>query len=288
MESKRGSEKYYIIISLILGIIILSLVFYFLFNEYFTQDEIDWETCRQSVVFANYLPSTTFKDFKDLVQIKCKTKVIEVDAETYEEVDKIISDTITSCWYMYGGEKFDFLASEFWGDKDYSLVCARLKFTDQTVENLKNQRGTPEAKSLSVYYKETKMPASKQTYENYLPFCSKDLLGNCLIFLSYLDSMHLNKDSNEFFIVYQKAEFARKSKAGGFFGWIRENVANPIAFGSAWALWKAGELVGVDEVEPEILTPEQIKQLEQPRIYLVNEDQLNSLLKGTELLTIPA
>jgi hypothetical protein len=56
MANKKGDEKYYIIISLILGVIILGLSLYMIFNEYFTSEDIDWETCRQSVVLRANLP----------------------------------------------------------------------------------------------------------------------------------------------------------------------------------------------------------------------------------------
>ena len=53
---KKGSEKYYIIISLILGLILVAIVLYFLFHEYFTDSGV--KTLRS---FSSPLNLHTFK-----------------------------------------------------------------------------------------------------------------------------------------------------------------------------------------------------------------------------------
>jgi hypothetical protein len=94
--NKRGSEKYYILISMILGLIILTISLFFIFNEYFTQNELNLETCRQSVVLRNLgfeaeRPITSFLEVtKDMVPLKCKNEVVTLDII---EGDKTIYDS---------------------------------------------------------------------------------------------------------------------------------------------------------------------------------------------------
>ena len=85
-NNKKVSEKYYIIISLILGLLVLGLVLYYLFQEYFTEEDIDLEVCRQSVILRNSMPNaeriatSSIEEIKGMFPLKCKTDVIKIDA----------------------------------------------------------------------------------------------------------------------------------------------------------------------------------------------------------------
>ncbi len=105
VRGKKGDEKYYIIISLILGLLVLGLSLFYIFEEYFTEDDVNWETCRQSIVLRNSvsvdksgsITKEIFSDYaKDLAPLKCKNDVARIgvilDGETgtTKDIDKII------------------------------------------------------------------------------------------------------------------------------------------------------------------------------------------------------
>ncbi|MDH3353523.1 MAG: hypothetical protein OEL87_03680, partial [Nanoarchaeota archaeon] len=86
--NKRGGYKYSIILSLILGLMVLSLSMYFIFNEYFTSDDVGWEVCRQSIQIREMLPeyheawtTLTPVNFKKNFPLKCKTMVVDIEKE---------------------------------------------------------------------------------------------------------------------------------------------------------------------------------------------------------------
>ncbi|MGC9309482.1 MAG: hypothetical protein ACP5D2_02180, partial [Candidatus Nanoarchaeia archaeon] len=109
---KKGDEKYYIIISMILGIVILGLSLYFIFHEYFTEDDINWETCRQSVVMRAMSPDLEDlgKDLKGPLPLKCKTDVLVVEDFKKEEIYPTIANAIARTWYGFGEGEYDFIS----------------------------------------------------------------------------------------------------------------------------------------------------------------------------------
>ena len=113
MIGKKGDEKYYILMSMILGLIILSLSLYFIFQEYFDEEVLDREACRQSIVLRNLLPvsdrplSTFIESSKNLVPLKCKTEVVVIDDDPSvsnigPHVMKQIADVMVDCWSLFG------------------------------------------------------------------------------------------------------------------------------------------------------------------------------------------
>ena len=160
MENKRGSEKYYIIISLILGLIVLSLSLYFIFHEYFTKEEIDWEACRQSIILRSTIPTSkkpifaSIDDLREAFPLKCKTEVIEVDLDGskinwddnskegkrekvkamlkfQEEISKVVADALVRCWALVGEGKYDIFPIDIAQGK-YALLCSRIHFSKNT------------------------------------------------------------------------------------------------------------------------------------------------------------
>ena len=139
MVNKKG-DKYYIMISLILGLIVLSLSLYFIFQEYFNQEMIDQESCRQSVILRGMLPEgeklgITWISFKDDFPLKCKTQVSTIDYEDTTKAGKLIADTLAQCWYLFGeGEMQIFPAQPArgiipgYGLESYCTPCARIHF----------------------------------------------------------------------------------------------------------------------------------------------------------------
>jgi len=182
---KRGSEKYYIIISIILGLIVLSLCLYYIFQEYFNQEQIDWEACRQSVILRSMAPNLNElgTDMKGVFGLKCKTEVIKIKQLNKDEIYKKLADSVAQCWYAYGEGNYDIISRTFWKDKSYCLVCSRIHFDfpkmserspedyDKNIGEFRKLFGEdvfPYGTFLD-YYKTEKISDSQKTYNDYLP-----------------------------------------------------------------------------------------------------------------------
>ena len=128
---KRGSEKYYIIISIILGLIVLGLSLYYIFQEYFNQEAIDWEACRQSVLLRSQnAPNIVKIGQEKAFPFKCKTQVITIDFKDYDKAGKLIMDTMAQCWYLFDGGKMNLFSSNYLSTRNKCFICARIHFTD--------------------------------------------------------------------------------------------------------------------------------------------------------------
>ncbi len=166
MISKRGSEKYYIIISLILGLMVLGLSMYFIFHEYFSEDDINWESCRQSIILRNMMPEGTLLkviDYsaKEYMPLKCKTQLIEIEKETaVEDFQKKFMETMASCWYLVGEGEYRFFAHEGLGVSARCLVCARIQVDPAVARELE---ATPDVFKNAFLIK----PQGKASYWDY-------------------------------------------------------------------------------------------------------------------------
>ena len=157
MVNKVGSEKYYIIISLILGLIVLGLSLYFIFNEYFNENELDWQQCRQSIILRNLMPE---KDLgatissKGLLPLKCKTQVVSVDYKDLSRVENEIAETIGSCWYLSGeGEYKIFPGASFVFVKADTpcMMCARIHLEEDVKDYYVGEKQIDIQRALSEY-----------------------------------------------------------------------------------------------------------------------------------------
>jgi len=136
MRNKRGDYKYGIILSLILGLLILSLSLYFIFNEYSTNQDIDQEICRQSIQLRSLLPEASYagidwKSFKDYYPLKCKTMVKTIDEDDVKnnKVKKIIAESIVECWALYNKGESSAFPSNAYGVTSTCVPCARIHLT---------------------------------------------------------------------------------------------------------------------------------------------------------------
>jgi len=136
--NKRGDYKWGIVLSLILGLMVLSLSLYFIFNELWTGDEADRQVCRQSIQVRALLPDVTIAgiegidSFKDQYPLKCKTHVVEISEGDVErgEAGKIIAEIMAECWALYGKGDENAFPAEFF--KSSSCVpCARIHLSDE-------------------------------------------------------------------------------------------------------------------------------------------------------------
>jgi len=140
---KRGDEKYYILISLILGVMVLALSLYFIYHEYFTEDDLNWEQCRESILLRANLPETElFKvidvSSKDFLPLKCQTQVINIDYEDVDKIEEKIAETMAGCWYLVGEGYYKFFASDSSDIDTRCLVCARIHLDSEVEEYYKN------------------------------------------------------------------------------------------------------------------------------------------------------
>ena len=151
MRNKKGDYKYGIILSLILGVMVLSLSLYFIFQELWSDDELDWEICRQSIQIRALLPEATIanfvnvQSFKDDYPLKCKTQVINIeksDVKNIENAQKIIAETMARCWALY--DKGDSVAfpSKWYSVKSTCVPCARIHLTEEVKKYMKDKNIT--------------------------------------------------------------------------------------------------------------------------------------------------
>ena len=116
MLKKKGDYKWDVMFSLIVGLLVVGIIMWWLFQEYFTKDDIDWEVCRESLIVRNSLPEKDlvagYVSTKSTLPLKCGTRTIDIDYEDTAKAEEEIANTIASCWYMVGkGEYKVFPAS---------------------------------------------------------------------------------------------------------------------------------------------------------------------------------
>jgi len=151
MRNKRGDEKYYIIISLILGLMVMFLALYFIFQEFFI-DETSREVCRQSIILRANAPEVkkfgvNFVSFKDDYPLRCETEVVEVkkkdiEADKKEEIERkvgrIIGDKLVECWSLFGDGDFQAFPSSN-SPNSFCTPCARIYLSVDAREYLKEK-----------------------------------------------------------------------------------------------------------------------------------------------------
>tara|TARA_Y100000310_G_scaffold338059_1_gene426711 strand:- start:37 stop:945 length:909 start_codon:yes stop_codon:yes gene_type:complete len=174
---KKGSEKYYIIISLILGILILALVLWFIFHEYFTEDVLDMESCRQSIVLRGTIPdvkkaSFTLASFKDAFPLKCKTEVVTIDYQDLLKAEKEVADMMVQCWYLYGNGNLNIFPSDVYGLSSMCSVCARIQIDDSAkdfyVRNYVDKKSGKTVDNRIDIEKALSRNYDKKSYKDYL------------------------------------------------------------------------------------------------------------------------
>jgi hypothetical protein len=169
MVNKKGDYKWDIMLSLILGLLILSFSLYFIFNEYFTNEDMEWEICRQSIQVRSTLPEPTIlgldgPSFKNEFPLKCKTRVIEIDKSDVipdekgrMKIETKIAETMAECWALYDKGDASAFPSKFF-DSSTCVPCARIHLTpeaknklgDKTI-NIRNALDLPMTPKYSYY-----------------------------------------------------------------------------------------------------------------------------------------
>jgi len=289
MVNKVGSEKYYIIISLILGLIVLGLSLYFIFNEYFNEDRLNWQQCRQSIILRSNLPNLKGlgTDLKGSFPLKCKTEVVTIDSAEQEKVYGKISEAIAEGWYMFGEGKFDFIHSEFLEKDNYCLAFARIHYTSEAIEDFekfkleKNEDGSNKFSVVKYeldfydYYRRTKIPGTSYTYEEYLPLVIflKEGLNNALIPLS----SSIYPQEKDLILVY-----ATSKEKIGLVGRISKEWIDVEGWKDYIAGWISGDEEKIEGAKQGLIEHFNISRA----IILVSPEDLDSL--GCKFLSIPA
>jgi len=131
VKDKKGMEYYYIIFSLIIGLILLGIFFLWLYQEYFTEDDVDLQICRQSVEARAAIPSiskygSNYLSLKGDYPLKCKTQVITIDYEDVPKLEREIANTIAGCWNLFGEGKKDIFPTKVLRRTSVCVPCARI------------------------------------------------------------------------------------------------------------------------------------------------------------------
>ena len=208
MRNKKGDYKYGIILSLILGVIVLSLSLYFIFQEIWSEDELDWEICRQSIQIRALLPDIEVTSFKDDYPLKCKTQVVEIeksDVKNIEDAQKIIAETMARCWALYDkGDSNAFPAKFF--KSSTCVPCARIHLTEEAKKYMEDKKMT----GINIRESLMNLKMTKEyTYYEYLDNSGKKFsafnFGNRVLFDLEGDGFSIGDGSD--LSIYNSAEF---------------------------------------------------------------------------------
>jgi len=238
MMNKRGDYKWDIMLSLIVGLLILSLSLYFIFNEYFTSEDMEWEICRQSIQVRSTLPEPTIAkildgpSFKDEFPLKCKTRIIEIDKNDVIPGEKgrmgietKIAETMAECWALYDKGDASAFPSKFFKSST-CVPCARIHLTPEAKEELGN-------KIINIRNALDLPMTPKYSYYIYLRDSGKKFaafdFGNGLPFNLYGDKFEIGKIEGIFGI--ETVELKNKLTGGKTEEYMRTiNISLPETF----------------------------------------------------------
>ena len=145
---KRGDYKYGIILSLILGLMVLSLSLYFIFNELWSGDDVDRQICRQTIQLRSLLPDFkkagfTIDSFKDEFPLNCRTNVVEIERKDViadeegrmKKAEEKIAEAMAECWALYDSGDANAFPSKFFKSST-CVPCARIHLTEDAKDEL--------------------------------------------------------------------------------------------------------------------------------------------------------
>jgi len=116
LYNKRGFWKSYFT-GIVIGLMVLSMAIYFLYQETVENEEAWWARCKNSVnIRANAVEFEGYKpvSLKEAYPLECKTEVKTIGFEDVALAEKLFADTLAECWYTFGeGEKKIFVTKEF-------------------------------------------------------------------------------------------------------------------------------------------------------------------------------
>lgn len=203
-------------------LVVISGVFIILvFANIGLTEEIDRETCHQSVIYRATLPDSLFFDLKDLPSLKCETAkfcitdktfgkadckdafgegdyvTVRVDEENLDdEINKFVARELASCWSMMGEGKIQVFTRDALTKKRCS-VCSRIAFDKEMkdylsdVEGLGNYLLTREVPNKNMsYWKFLAKGVNTDSYDEGLDFFSTE--EKAIVFMEIGDSTLLS------------------------------------------------------------------------------------------------
>ncbi len=177
VNSKRSQVNWYLIISLILGILMLVIAVFWIFQEYFTGEDMDWEMCRQAIVLRNFIPGDYTSEMKEAVTLKCKTSAFVIKTEDEKEAAKEIVEIMFQCFNLMGEGKVEIFERNTWRTYSNCLICARISIKPELREHYKNVK-IP----LWEYLKNNNAPNGQNYLEYfYSPMVNHEDVKNCNI-----------------------------------------------------------------------------------------------------------
>ena len=147
-KNKKGI-MWDILIPLILGLLVVAIVMFWIFQEYFTDETTNTEVCKQSVLLRNTLPeydlvkfgtgdrSLFSKSFKDEYPLRCQTARIIIDYPDTETATKEILDKMAECWFIMGKGEYNIYPSRAFFADSYCYACAQIHFTNDVIDHYK-------------------------------------------------------------------------------------------------------------------------------------------------------
>ena len=185
--NKRGQGlKYDVLIALLIGLIIVAIVLWFLFHEYFTSEDISWETCRQSIILRANTPEKdlviTTVGVKGIFPLKCKTEVVNINYKDVKKVQTEFGNSLLSAWYLVGNGMYKIFPSSTWDFKSHCIIVKRIHL-DSKVRDYYNITS------------ENKISLRDALNSNY---------KNGINFYSYIKSV--NKEANPFLFIKRASD----------------------------------------------------------------------------------
>ncbi len=141
------------------------VVFIFLNNlNLFVREQSELEKCRLSVLAKSKSKLITFGAESD-VELKCKTKIEEINERDKKMVMGIMAENMRECWWKFGEGKIDFLSEYDWFGSDYRCFICSKKIFRNDVERITHE-------DFERFLSTKKMEGSDKAYKNYFTWGS--------------------------------------------------------------------------------------------------------------------
>jgi len=174
-KGKKGIWRDFLI-AMILGLVVVGLLTVYLFPEFFNQDTLDLETCRQSILIRANVPEIsqaglTLIDLRGKYPLKCKTEVINIKGGSTEEIYKQIADAAVSAWSLVDEGKANIFPQSLADPGVYCVPFARIHFSQELINTytVDSTALVDSVNQFDKFYKTKFVPGTSTSYYNYLP-----------------------------------------------------------------------------------------------------------------------
>lgn len=165
---KKGSWKYDFIIVMIIALIVLVIIVFMIYKEYFTQSDVNWQRCRQSIDLRNSIPEVV-GEARSIPPLECKTETVNINYKNLDRAERAVGDALVRCWQLVGEGKASIYPPAAATIQSYCLFCARITFDDSVKEFYKDTYEIDNRIDFQkVLSKEVIINNVKTTYRKYL------------------------------------------------------------------------------------------------------------------------